>query len=31
MKYTKNYQYKNPNSDDAYDIQNDFILWALSC
>jgi hypothetical protein len=24
MKYTKNYQFKKPDSDDAYDIQNDF-------
>ena len=31
MKYTKNYQFKKPDSDDAYDIQNDFILLALLC
>lgn len=24
MKYTKNYQFKKPDSNDAYDIQNDF-------
>ena len=23
MKYTKNYQFKKPDSDDAYDIQNE--------
>ena len=31
MKYTVNYRFKKPDQDDAYDIQNDFILWALSC
>lgn len=23
MKYTRNYQFKKPDSDDAYDIQNE--------
>ena len=24
MKYTKNYQFKKPDSDDVYDIQNEY-------